>query len=428
MKLKLIPAQFLILLLLGTVAVLSACQPQIDPEATSQDEINYLEDSLTEVNNITPTNTLEIETIQPTPTQTPTFVSASPTPRPTRTPVPTATPTPAPSASPLDGWLVFTSVRSDTNKDGIIGVGDGRHLYTLELATGQETAITSGEYIDAEPSWSPNGTEIVFASDRTDNGSFDLFVINRDGSDLRQLTDTPYNARHPKWSPDGMHIAFVITERLATGVDHHQIGVYFVADGHIQQLTSSPDSNENSQDPSWSPDGRYLAFTRQEKSSSDDSRYVNNIYLIEIETLEQYKLEREDELVYSPVSPAWVPSNRYIISWEKSPGYYSAADMLVFEIHWQEDLPILKQLPVVITDIWGPPIWTTDGEWLVYTMADGRKAQDGRSSSWEIAAAPINLAYHQSTGRDFLLPLSLHQLSQFLTDNEFLDTDPSWTP
>lgn len=84
----------------------------------------------------------------------------SPSPTSTRTYQPTITPVP-PSSS-LGGWLVFSSIRADTNGDSVIGFGDAWHLYTLELATGQEIAITSGEYSDIHPSWSPDGEQIVF--------------------------------------------------------------------------------------------------------------------------------------------------------------------------------------------------------------------------------------------------------------------------
>jgi Tol biopolymer transport system component len=63
---------------------------------------------------------------------------------------------------------------------------------------------------DINPSWSPNGLRIAFASNRT--GKFDIFVVNVDGTGLANLTagsDLPFDATNPVWSPDGTRIAFV---------------------------------------------------------------------------------------------------------------------------------------------------------------------------------------------------------------------------
>lgn len=60
---------------------------------------------------------------------------------------------------------------------------------------------------NSDPSWSPDGKEIAFSSNR--DGSYELYVINRDGSNPRQLTHGfLIGAHHPSWSPDGRQIAF----------------------------------------------------------------------------------------------------------------------------------------------------------------------------------------------------------------------------
>jgi len=57
------------------------------------------------------------------------------------------------------------------------------------------------------PDWSPDGSQIAFQSTGTGNG--DLYVMDADGSNVRQLTSTPEADQGPAWSPDGTQVAFV---------------------------------------------------------------------------------------------------------------------------------------------------------------------------------------------------------------------------
>ena len=78
-------------------------------------------------------------------------------------------------------------------------------LYTLPVAGGDATRITSGQGYDMQPRYSPDGAELVFVSDR--DGSENLWVANADGSGPRQLTDTQRDSyMSPLWTPDGEYV------------------------------------------------------------------------------------------------------------------------------------------------------------------------------------------------------------------------------
>ena len=104
--------------------------------------------------------------------------------------------------------------------------------------------------VDAHPSWSPDGKQIVLGSTVDDNS--DIYVMNADGSGRTRLTFDSSIDRLPAWSPDGTLIAFV-SDR--DGDD--EIWVMEKNGNNQTPLTVNSDSDSN---PDWSPDGGHIAF------------------------------------------------------------------------------------------------------------------------------------------------------------------------
>ena len=67
--------------------------------------------------------------------------------------------------------------------------------------------LTNNNASDMAPAWSPDGTHIVFVSDR--DGNKEIYVMSADGSEPQRLTNDPAYESHPAWSHDGARIAFV---------------------------------------------------------------------------------------------------------------------------------------------------------------------------------------------------------------------------
>jgi Tol biopolymer transport system component len=112
-------------------------------------------------------------------------------------------------------------------------------------------ASTSG---DSDMQFSPDGTRIVFASNRSGHG--ELWVSNRDGSRVTQLTHFEGGGRvgSPSWSADGKRIAF---DALLTGTDSWNLQIVAAAGGPIRPLTSNAFNNTR---PSWSLDEQWIYF------------------------------------------------------------------------------------------------------------------------------------------------------------------------
>jgi TolB protein len=149
--------------------------------------------------------------------------------------------TSSPSISP-SGQLAFSSAIS----------GDGSmEIYTSNLDGSNSRRLTrTSKAVNISPRWNPRtGREIAFISDR--GGSPQVYVMDASGSNQRPLIARGGHADSPSWSPDGRYIAFTYG-----GAGSFQIFVSDVASGQLLQLTSQG-RNES---PAWSPDGRHLAF------------------------------------------------------------------------------------------------------------------------------------------------------------------------
>lgn len=117
-----------------------------------------------------------------------------------------------------------------------------RHIFTKNMFTGEETRLT-WEGANKFPVWSPDGTRIAFSSDR--NGNFEIYVMNADGTNQINLTNTAHSDFYPQWSPDGQWLIF------HENMDGNRELFAVRADGtHLTRLTNTP---HNEQMPSWQP-------------------------------------------------------------------------------------------------------------------------------------------------------------------------------
>jgi Tol biopolymer transport system component len=133
-------------------------------------------------------------------------------------------------------------------------------IAVIPVEGGEPTRLTEahGEY----PDWSPDGTQIAFTSGRA--GSYDIWVMNADGTNQHPLTDNPAYESSPAWSPDGRSVIF----DAEWGEDRdHESGIGFEFDiwvidvdgADLRQVTNDPTSEDRF--PAWGADGR-IAFNR----------------------------------------------------------------------------------------------------------------------------------------------------------------------
>ncbi len=147
-------------------------------------------------------------------------------------------------------------------------------IYVMNAdGTGQTRLTTNSDY-DGQPAWSPDGTQIAFVSKRT-GGQTDywLWVMNANGSNQHLLANQPYS-EHPVWSPTGAQIAYD-----AAGADLWQNLWLVNADGSSPRSIFDEGGYADAWAGSWSPDGRYVAFTRIYYQYYAGQWYWTNAYL-----------------------------------------------------------------------------------------------------------------------------------------------------
>jgi Tol biopolymer transport system component len=153
------------------------------------------------------------------------------------------------AASPDGEWLAMSN-----------GGGEfpPRNIYVMRSDGTEVRQITSGNFYEVSPEWSPDSDEILFSSTRccatsSFSGNYALYTIRPDGSGLHRVMEDDANELSPAWSPAGDRIAYV-----RTPVDWGRSQIWVVNTDGTNSLSLTQDARYYA-DVAWSPDGRWLA-------------------------------------------------------------------------------------------------------------------------------------------------------------------------
>jgi Tol biopolymer transport system component len=225
-------------------------------------------------------------------------------------------------------------------------------------------------FFQVDPAWSPDATKIAFSSRRA--GSFDIYVMNADGTGTRKLTSGKDNDSHPTWSEDGSRIAF---ERDGD--------IFVVAtDGSDPRRISDPTADEGQ--PTWSPDGAWIAYVRRTPGTA-----TRELWRMRPDGSSRRALTSQQATV---ATPAWSPDSARVV-------FASNQDGEIYELYTiGADGKGLRSVVPTATDNLEPS-WSPAGDRIAYF-------DDGAIYAVELGGGEV----------------------EKLTDSENNDSSPVWNP
>lgn len=279
-------------------------------------------------------------------------------------------------------------VSPDGTQIAFAALGD---LWILTRGNPKPERITADAYLDMDPAWSPDGTELAFISDR--KGNMDVWVRNLKTGQDRRLVDREDDLSYPVWSPDGKFIAFYqVDPRNVWGG-----GVLTTVDVKTGQIEKRHGSLFVPGQASWSPDSQTLALSALDNYSSRYREGVNAVLLV--------SLTGQPDRTVSPVpnqslgtrgknGPVWSPDGTQMAYIHDGLLWTVAVDRR------GNPLGPPKRLTSELADA---PSWTADSRSLVFLAVDQLKqvfVESGRietiplNVNWQAAQPAGNLVIH----------------------------------
>ncbi len=219
-----------------------------------------------------------------------------------------------------DPMVITRYLYKPVASEGLSHFNDNKrlHLFAVDVATKQGRQLTKGNFDEHSIDWSPNGKQILFASNHEPNSdeffNYDLFTLDVADNSIHRITATESCEYAPVWSPDGKTIAFLgtrrgVTDRETTMEDTH-VWLMNPDGSERREIGSIIDNRQHN--VQWSPDGASVYFTYQERGNSKLARVSAvdgkaQTMLDQTGLVGNYSLGRQGEIAYAFETPKDLP-------------------------------------------------------------------------------------------------------------------------
>jgi dipeptidyl aminopeptidase/acylaminoacyl peptidase len=303
-----------------------------------------------------------------------------------------------PELSPDGGWVAYTVTTVDSAKDK-----SDNDIWMTSWDGATTIRLTSSPESESSPRWSPDGRYLAFLSGRQEGKGAQVWLLDRRGGEAQRVTQLKGGVSEFAWSPDSRRMVLVVDEETDSvarkdtaehktpkpividrynfkqditgylGSKRSHLSLFDIETNKVETLTSGLDDDDA---PSWSPDGRMIAFVRGPIAEPDSSR-DNDVFVVEARAGAMPR-RLTDFPGPDDGRPAWSPDGKTIAFFRGDEPKYQAYNLSKLAI-----VPSDGSAPArVLTTALDRPVsnaqFSADGKSVYVLLADDREQQLAR--------------------------------------------------
>jgi dipeptidyl aminopeptidase/acylaminoacyl peptidase len=302
-----------------------------------------------------------------------------------------------PQLSPDGDWVAYAVSAVDTARDK-----DDSDIWMTSWDGARAIRLTRSHANEHTPRWSPDGHAIAFLSSRDDSLESDqVWILNREGGEAERVTDLPGGVSEYAWSPDGRRLALIASDPDSEApvpgdttkrtkpivIDRFQFkedetGYLTDKRDHLYLFDLASRKAEllipggyDEMAPSWSPDGRSIAFVSKRRDDPDRTDNYD-IWVVEARSGAQPRqlttfLGGDSDPGWGGHGPTWSPDGRFIAYVQGGPPellYYATQNVAIVPVAGGASKVLTPGLDRQVLS----PMWSEDGSSVLFLLEDDR--------------------------------------------------------